>query len=110
MPARLDSILGRALKKQPKDGTISKIYTRRMYKEFKEEFKMHFSYSCQLFQTDGSISKFMVPHMQSNYGATIIFNTILFPIYGSEPSVALRRLSHILIEGCASDGSHVHVS
>jgi hypothetical protein len=55
--------------------TTAKSYTRRMYKEFEEEFKMHFSYSCQLLQTDGSTSTFMVPHMQSNYGATVTFNT-----------------------------------
>jgi hypothetical protein len=55
--------------------TTAKSYTRRMYKEFEEEFKMQFSYSCQLLQTDGSTSTFMVPHMQSNYGATVTFNT-----------------------------------
>ena len=49
-------------------------YTRRMYTEFEIEFKKQFEYSCKLLQTEGSISTFMVTHMHSNYGATVVFN------------------------------------
>ncbi|KAJ1261310.1 hypothetical protein BS78_09G019200, partial [Paspalum vaginatum] len=55
--------------------TTAESYTRRMYKEFKEEFKNQFSYSCKLLKTEGSISTFMVTHMYSDYGATIAFDT-----------------------------------
>jgi hypothetical protein len=55
--------------------TAAKSYTRRMHSEFKEEFKRQFSYSCKLLQNDGSISTFMITHMQSDQGAMVIFNT-----------------------------------
>jgi hypothetical protein len=45
-----------------------------MYTEFEEEFKCQFSYSCKLLQTEGSILTFMVTHMHSNRGATVVFN------------------------------------
>jgi zinc finger SWIM domain-containing protein 3 len=54
--------------------TAAESYTRRMYTEFEEEFKYQFSYSCKLLQTDGSILTFMVTHMHSNCGATVVFN------------------------------------
>jgi hypothetical protein len=54
--------------------TAAESYTRRMYTEFEEEFKCQFSYSCKLLQTEGSISTFMVTHMYSNCGATVVFN------------------------------------
>ena len=46
--------------------TTAKSYTQRMYLEFEEEFKEHFSFSCKLLYTDGSILTYMVTHMQSN--------------------------------------------
>jgi hypothetical protein len=55
--------------------TAAKSYTQRMYSEFEEEFKRQFSYSCKLLQNDGSISTFMVTHMQSDRGGIVIFNT-----------------------------------
>jgi zinc finger SWIM domain-containing protein 3 len=54
--------------------TAAESYTKRMYKEFEEEFKNQFSFSCKLVQTEGSISRFMVTHMNSNYGAIVVFN------------------------------------
>jgi hypothetical protein len=45
-----------------------------MCTEFEEEFKKQFTFSCKLVQIEGSISTFMVTHMDSNYGATIVFN------------------------------------
>ncbi|WVZ62367.1 hypothetical protein U9M48_012125 [Paspalum notatum var. saurae] len=50
-------------------------YTRRMCVEFEEEFKRQLSYSGKLLHTEGSISTFVVTHMQSNYGATVVFNS-----------------------------------
>jgi hypothetical protein len=55
--------------------TAAESYTKRIYKEFEEEFKMQLSYSCTLLRTEGSISTFMVTHMYSHYGATVKFNT-----------------------------------
>jgi hypothetical protein len=46
-----------------------------MYSEFEEEFKRKFAYSCKLLQNDGSISTFIVTHMQSDRGGIVIFNT-----------------------------------
>jgi zinc finger SWIM domain-containing protein 3 len=54
--------------------TTAESYTRRMYTEFEDEFKNQFAFSCKLVQTEGSISIFMVTHMDSNYGATVVFN------------------------------------
>jgi zinc finger SWIM domain-containing protein 3 len=54
--------------------TAAKSYTRRMYTEFEEEFRCQFLYSCKLLQTEGSILTFMVTHMHSNCGATVVFN------------------------------------
>jgi len=54
--------------------TAAESYTRRMYSEFEEEFKLHFSFSCKLLQTDGSVLTYMVTHMHSVHGATVIFN------------------------------------
>jgi hypothetical protein len=45
-----------------------------MYKEFEEELKEQFSFSCKLLQTEGSILTYMVTHMYSDYGAMVIFN------------------------------------
>jgi len=54
--------------------TAAESYTRRMYSEF-EEFRLHFSFSCKLLQTDGSFLTYMVTHMHSIHRATVIFNT-----------------------------------
>ncbi|KAJ1278028.1 hypothetical protein BS78_04G048800 [Paspalum vaginatum] len=43
--------------------TAAESYTRRIYKEFEEEFKEQFSHSCKLLKTEGSISTFMVTHI-----------------------------------------------
>jgi hypothetical protein len=43
-----------------------------MYKEFEEEFKEQFSFSCKLLE--GSILTYMVTHMYSDYGAMVIYN------------------------------------
>jgi hypothetical protein len=45
-----------------------------MYTEFEEEFKCQFSYLCKLLQTEGPILAFMITHMHSNCGATVVFN------------------------------------
>ncbi|XP_072151474.1 protein FAR1-RELATED SEQUENCE 5-like [Setaria viridis] len=50
-------------------------YTKRMYLEFEEEFKEHFSFSCKLLQADESILTYMVTHMHANHGATTVFNS-----------------------------------
>jgi zinc finger SWIM domain-containing protein 3 len=55
--------------------TAAESYTRRMYKEFEEEFKSQFSFTCKLVQAEGSISTFMVTHRDSNVGATVVLNT-----------------------------------
>jgi len=49
-------------------------YIGRMYKDFEEEFKEQFSFSCNLLQTKGSILTYMVTHMHSDYGAIVTFN------------------------------------
>jgi hypothetical protein len=49
-------------------------YTRRMYKEFQTEFTKQHEYSCKLLETEGSTSTFMVTHMHSDHGATVVFN------------------------------------
>ena len=54
--------------------TAAESYTGRMYKEFEEEFKEQLLFSCKLLHTDGSILTYMVTHMYSNYGATVVFN------------------------------------
>jgi hypothetical protein len=54
--------------------TAAEYYTRMMYTKFEEEFKCQFSYSCKLLKTEGSILTFMVTHMHSNCGATVVFN------------------------------------
>lgn len=54
--------------------TAAESYTRRMYSEFKKEFKEQFSFSCKLLQTEGSVLTYTVMHMNSNYGAIVIFN------------------------------------
>lgn len=55
--------------------TAAESYIRRMYLEFEEEFKEHFSFSCKLLHTDGLILIYMVTHMLSNHGATTVFNS-----------------------------------
>lgn len=50
-------------------------YTRRILSEFEKEFKDQFLLIGQLLQTEGSILTYMVTHMQSSHGATIVFNT-----------------------------------
>jgi zinc finger SWIM domain-containing protein 3 len=55
--------------------TAAEAYTRRMYSEFEEEFKAQFSFSCKLLQNEGSMSTFMVTHMNSDYRATVLFDS-----------------------------------
>ena len=54
--------------------TVAESYTGRMYKEFEEEFKEQFLFSCKLLDTNGSILTYTVTHMYSDYGATVVFN------------------------------------
>jgi zinc finger SWIM domain-containing protein 3 len=49
-------------------------YTRRMYVEFETEFKDQFVLTGQLLKTEGSILTYMVTHIQSDQGATVMFN------------------------------------
>ena len=55
--------------------TTAESYTRRMYSEFEEEFKNQFTLSCQLLQAAGTTSTFFVKYMESDRGATIVFNS-----------------------------------
>jgi zinc finger SWIM domain-containing protein 3 len=50
-------------------------YTRRMFSEFEEEFKDQFLLTGRLLQTEGSILTYIITHMQSDHGATVVFNT-----------------------------------
>jgi zinc finger SWIM domain-containing protein 3 len=54
--------------------TAAESYTRRMYSEFEAEFKDQFLFSGTVLKTEGSISTYMVTHMQSDQGATVTFN------------------------------------
>jgi hypothetical protein len=54
--------------------TAAESYTRRIYSEFEVEFKDQFLFSGTMLKTEGSISTYMVTHMQSDHGATIAFN------------------------------------
>jgi hypothetical protein len=54
--------------------TAAESCTRRMYVEFEEEFKSQFSFSCKLLQTEGVNLTYVVTHMYSNHGATVVFN------------------------------------
>ena len=54
--------------------TTTESYTGRIYREFEDEFKTQFSFSCKLLQSKGSILTYMVMHMKSDYGATVVFN------------------------------------
>jgi len=54
--------------------TAAESCTRRMYVEFEEEFKSQFSFSCKLLQTEGANLTYVVTHMYSNHGATVVFN------------------------------------
>ncbi|XP_072150581.1 protein FAR1-RELATED SEQUENCE 5-like [Setaria viridis] len=54
--------------------TAAESYTRRMYKEFEEEFNKQFSFSCKLLQDKRSILTYTVTHMHSDYGVIVIFN------------------------------------
>jgi hypothetical protein len=50
-------------------------YTKRMYLDFEEEFKKQFTLTCDLLEANGTNSMFFVKYMQSDRGATIVFNT-----------------------------------
>jgi hypothetical protein len=54
--------------------TASESYIRRIYSEFEAEFKDHFLFSGTVLKIEGSISTYIVTHMQSDHGATFIFN------------------------------------
>jgi hypothetical protein len=54
--------------------TAAESYTKRMYSEFEAEFKDQLLFSGTVLKTEGSISTYMVTHMQSDYGHTITFN------------------------------------
>jgi zinc finger SWIM domain-containing protein 3 len=51
-------------------------YTRRMYSEFEEEFKRQFTLTCDLLEATGTTLTFFVKYMESNHGATVLFNTV----------------------------------
>jgi hypothetical protein len=55
--------------------TAAESYTRRIFLEFETEFKDQFLLTGQLLQTEGSVFTYMVIHMQSSHGATVVFNT-----------------------------------
>ena len=55
--------------------TAAESYTRRMYSEFEDEFKRQFTLTCKLLQTQGSNLTFFVSYMQSDHGATVVFNS-----------------------------------
>ena len=59
----------------PRLKTAAESYTRRMYSEFEEEFKKQFTLSCELLQAAGATSTFFVKYMESDRGATVVFNT-----------------------------------
>jgi hypothetical protein len=54
--------------------TAAESYTKRMYSKFRAEFKDQFLLSGQLLKVEGSIFTYMVTHMQSDQGATVVFN------------------------------------
>jgi zinc finger SWIM domain-containing protein 3 len=54
--------------------TAAESYTKRMYSEFEAEFKDQLLFSGTVLKTEGSISTYMVTHMQSDYGHKITFN------------------------------------
>ena len=55
--------------------TAAESYTRRMYSEFEDEFKKQLSLSQKLLQTEGTNLTFFVTYMQSDRGATVVFNS-----------------------------------
>jgi len=58
----------------PMLNTAAESYTRRMYSEFEEEFKKQFTLSSELLEAVGTNLTFFVKYMQSNRGATVVFN------------------------------------
>ncbi|PUZ38169.1 hypothetical protein GQ55_9G175600 [Panicum hallii var. hallii] len=54
--------------------TAAESYTRRIYSEFETEFKDQFLLTGQLLNVEGSILTYMVRHIQSDQGATVVFN------------------------------------
>jgi hypothetical protein len=54
--------------------TAAKSYTSRMYSEFEAEFKEQFVLTGQLLKAEGSKLTYKVMHMQSDHGATVVFN------------------------------------
>jgi zinc finger SWIM domain-containing protein 3 len=54
--------------------TTAESHTRRMYAEFEAEFKDQFVLIGQLLKTEGSILTYMITHIQSDQGATVLFN------------------------------------
>ena len=55
--------------------TAAESYTRRIYSEFEDEFKKQLSLSQKLLQTEGTNLTFFVTYMQSDRGATVVFNS-----------------------------------
>jgi hypothetical protein len=55
--------------------TAAESYTRRMYSEFKEEFKRQFTLTCDLLEVVGTNLTFFVKYMESDRGATVVLNT-----------------------------------
>jgi zinc finger SWIM domain-containing protein 3 len=54
--------------------TAAESYTSRMYSEFEAEFKEQFVLTTQLLKPEGSKLTYKVMHMQSDHGATVVFN------------------------------------
>jgi zinc finger SWIM domain-containing protein 3 len=55
--------------------TAAESYTRRMYSEFENEFKRQFTLTCKLLETERGNLTFFVTYMQSDHGATVVFNS-----------------------------------
>jgi zinc finger SWIM domain-containing protein 3 len=54
--------------------TAAESYTSRMYSEFEAELKEQFVLTGQLLKAEGSKLTYKVMHMQSDHGATVVFN------------------------------------
>ena len=55
--------------------TAAQSYTRNLYSDFEEQFKEQFSFSCKLFQSEGSINTYKVMPTKYQDEAIIIFNS-----------------------------------
>jgi hypothetical protein len=55
--------------------TAAESYTRKIYLDFEKQFKEHFSFSCKLFQTEGTIMVYKVLPMALQHEAMVVFNS-----------------------------------